>query len=83
MLEGYEKVLGELHPDTLTSVSNLAAVLQKQGMFEAAESANRRALIGFTEVLGEAHPNTLLCQKNLDKLLREFQEFKGVGTGAL
>ena len=32
-LDGFGKVLGEEHPDTLTSVSNLASVLYYQGMY--------------------------------------------------
>ncbi|KUJ20833.1 uncharacterized protein LY89DRAFT_455947, partial [Mollisia scopiformis] len=38
-----EKELGVNHPDTLTSVSILASVLQSQGRYEEAESMNRRA----------------------------------------
>ena len=45
-LEGREKVLGKEHPDTLTSVNNLASVLQGQGKHEEAEQMNRRALEG-------------------------------------
>jgi Tfp pilus assembly protein PilF len=45
-LAGREKVLGKEHPDTLTSVSILAEVLQYQGQYEAAEEMNRRALAG-------------------------------------
>ncbi|CUS13669.1 unnamed protein product, partial [Tuber aestivum] len=33
-LEGYEKVLGLGHPDTLTSVNNLAQVLGDQGKYD-------------------------------------------------
>jgi hypothetical protein len=39
-LEGYEKELGVNHPDTLTSVSNLASVLERQGRYEEAELIN-------------------------------------------
>jgi len=39
-LEGREKVLGKEHPDTLTSVNNLAFVLQDQGKYEEAEQMN-------------------------------------------
>jgi Tfp pilus assembly protein PilF len=52
-LEGYEKALGKEHPDTLTSVSNLALVLQYQGEYEAAEEMNWRALEGHEKALGE------------------------------
>jgi tetratricopeptide (TPR) repeat protein len=45
-LEGWEKELGEDHPNTLISVNNLASVLQDQGRYEEAETLNRRALEG-------------------------------------
>jgi len=35
-LEGKESQLGPQHPDTLTSVHNLAVLLQKQGKLEEA-----------------------------------------------
>ena len=44
-LEGRETVLGKEHPDTLTSVSNLASVLRHQGKYQAAEELNRRYLL--------------------------------------
>ena len=40
-LEGREKVLGKDHPDTLTSVGNLALVLGYQRKYKAAEEMNR------------------------------------------
>jgi len=36
-LEGREKALRKEHPSTLTSVNNLAFVLQGQGKYEEAE----------------------------------------------
>jgi len=45
-LEGNEKARGAEHPDTLTSVNNLALVLRDQGKYEEAEKINRRALEG-------------------------------------
>jgi tetratricopeptide (TPR) repeat protein len=65
-------VLGKGHPDTLTSVSNLALVLSDQGKYEAAEEANRRALEGREKVLGKEHPNTLIsvwCSADLAERL--------------
>ncbi|KAI9778300.1 MAG: hypothetical protein M1816_004150 [Peltula sp. TS41687] len=50
-MEGCEKALGKEHPDTLTSVSNLASVLQHQGKYEAAEEMDRRALEGREKAL--------------------------------
>lgn len=46
-------------PDTLTSVSKVALLLQYQGKYEAAEEIDRRALDGCEKVLGKEHPNTL------------------------
>src|SRR6266498_3349774 len=43
-VEGNEKVLGAEHPSTLTSLDNLASVLQDQGKYGEAEKMNRRAL---------------------------------------
>ncbi|CUS09277.1 unnamed protein product, partial [Tuber aestivum] len=45
-LEGREKILGPAHPDTLTSVRNLASVLESQGKYGESEAMNRRALEG-------------------------------------
>jgi len=61
-----EKALGVEHPDTLTSVSNLASVLRYQGIYEAAEEMNRRVLVAREKVLGIEHPSTLIdqCQQS-------------------
>ena len=64
-LGGREKVLGPEHPDTLTSVGNLAVVLWRQGKYEEAERMNRRALDGREKVLGPEHPDTLTSMNNL------------------
>ncbi|KAK3612822.1 hypothetical protein LTR22_028443, partial [Elasticomyces elasticus] len=68
-LKGYEKALGPEHPNTLTSVSNLAEVLRSQGKYEAAEEMNRRALKGREKALGPEHPSTLTSVGNLAGLL--------------
>ncbi|KAJ5703166.1 hypothetical protein N7488_010714 [Penicillium malachiteum] len=58
-LEGYKKVLGREHPDTLTSVSNLGSVLDSQGKYEEAEVMYQRDLEGCEKVLGREHPDTV------------------------
>ncbi|KAF2193987.1 TPR-like protein, partial [Zopfia rhizophila CBS 207.26] len=68
-LEGREKELGEQHPSTLTSVSNLAGVLGYQGKYDEAEKLNRRALEGYEKKLGEQHPSTLTSVSNLALML--------------
>ena len=70
-LDGREKVLGNEHPDTLISVSNLALVLQHQGKYDEAEQVNRRALDGREKVLGKEHPDTLTSVSNLVLVLRD------------
>lgn len=45
-LEGRDKVLGPDHPNTLTSISNLANVLGGQGKYSAAEEISRRSQEG-------------------------------------
>jgi tetratricopeptide (TPR) repeat protein len=39
-----EKVLGKEHPDTLTSMNNLARLLYSQGKYDAAEPLYRETL---------------------------------------
>ena len=64
-----QRVLGVEHPDTLTSVSNLASVLGRQGKYETAEEMNQRALQGSEKVLGLEHPDTLTSANNLALVL--------------
>ncbi|KAL8865632.1 MAG: hypothetical protein Q9198_009229 [Flavoplaca austrocitrina] len=75
-LDGREKVLGKEHPDTLTSVDNLASVLRYQGKYEEAEPMNRRALDGYEKVLGKEHPSTLTSVYCLAYLLHQQQRYQ-------
>ncbi|KAK4680131.1 hypothetical protein QC764_0041900 [Podospora pseudoanserina] len=65
-----EKVLGKEHPDTLTSMSNLASVLVSQGKYEEADQMNRQTLQLQEKVLGKEHPNTLTSRNNLAHVLK-------------
>ncbi|KAG4433370.1 hypothetical protein IFR05_011154 [Cadophora sp. M221] len=49
----------ETHPDMLTTMSNLAGVLDRQGKYAEAEAMNRQTLEIKEEVLGKTHPSTL------------------------
>ncbi|KFZ18653.1 hypothetical protein V501_01091 [Pseudogymnoascus sp. VKM F-4519 (FW-2642)] len=64
-----ERELRANHPDTLTSVSNLAVVLERRGRYEEAESMNRRALEGKERELGVNHLDTLTSVSNLALVL--------------
>ncbi len=60
-----ERLLGTEHPQTLTSINNLAFVYQSQGRYGEAEPLYRRALAARERVLGAEHPNTLTSVNNL------------------
>jgi hypothetical protein len=47
----------------LTSVGNLASVLQEQGKYEVAEEMNRQVLAGYEKVLSVEHPFALTSVK--------------------
>jgi Tfp pilus assembly protein PilF len=64
-----ENVLGPEHPDTLTSMDNLGAVLGSQGKYEAAEEMHRRALDRREKALGLEYPDTLGSMNNLGMVL--------------
>jgi tetratricopeptide (TPR) repeat protein len=70
-LKEREKERGVQHPDTLTSVSNLALVLKDQGKYDEAEKLNRRALEGSEKELGVQHPDTLTSVSNLAMVLQD------------
>jgi tetratricopeptide (TPR) repeat protein len=75
-LEEREKELGDRHPDTLTSVNNLALVLQYQGKYDEAEKLSRRALEGTEKKLGAQHPDTLVSVHCLVALLRQQKRYE-------
>jgi tetratricopeptide (TPR) repeat protein len=65
-----EKARGPEHPDTATSLNNLAAVLQDQGDLAGARPLFERALAIREKVLGPEHPDTAASLNNLAGLLR-------------
>ncbi|GAA0410654.1 hypothetical protein GCM10009530_73940 [Microbispora corallina] len=64
-------MLGEEHPDTLTSQNNLALALRALGRLEEAEAEHRAVLEIRRRVLGEDHPDTLTSRNNLALVLRD------------
>jgi tetratricopeptide (TPR) repeat protein len=64
ILELRETILGEEHPDTLTSMNNLALGLSNQGEYEQAEEMHRQELELCETVLGKDHPSTLTSMSN-------------------
>jgi len=59
VLELRKKILGLEHSDMLTSMSNLAIVLDNQGKYEAAEEMHRQMLELRKKILGPEHQETV------------------------
>ncbi len=68
------RMLGEDHPDTLTSASNLALDLGALGEHERARQLDEDTLTRRRRVLGEDHPHTLTSANNLAADLRALGE---------
>ncbi len=62
-------LLGQEHPDTLTSMSNLAATFLAQGELDGAGRLQEAALEASKRMLGEEHPLTLTSMSNLANTL--------------
>ncbi|MEU6800353.1 tetratricopeptide repeat protein [Streptomyces neyagawaensis] len=60
-----EKVLGDTHPDTLTSRNNLALAYESAGDLGRAIPLHETALTQCEQVLGDTHPDTLTSRNNL------------------
>jgi len=61
----HKKVLGPEHPDTLTSMNNLAVTYSKQGKHNEAGELQLKVLDLCKKVLGTEHPDTLVSMSNL------------------
>jgi hypothetical protein len=58
-----ETVLGREHPETLTSINNLAHLLKKLCCYDESFALYERACAGCHIVFGEDHPNTRACRR--------------------
>ncbi|KAF6803318.1 Kinesin light chain 5, partial [Colletotrichum plurivorum] len=68
--------LGEEHPDTLTSMANLASTYRNQGRWKEAEELDVRVMETSLRVLGEEHPSTLTSMANLAATYRNQGRWK-------
>jgi tetratricopeptide (TPR) repeat protein len=73
-LTTYERVLGPEHPDTLSTVNNLAILYRRQGKYEQAEPLYQRALTTKERVLGPEHPDTVRTRENYTNFLQEMKK---------
>ena len=69
-------MLGPKHPHTLSSINNLASVLDSQGKYEEAEVMHRWALKGLEKVLGPEHPHTVTNVNNLALVLSSQSKYE-------
>ena len=65
-----EKALGLEHPDTTTSLNNLAVLLSDEGDLAGARPLHERALAIREKALGPEHPDTATSLNNLANLLQ-------------
>ena len=59
-MEAGERTLGKEHPNTLTSLNNLAGLLNAKGDYAGAEPLYRRVLEARERTQGKEHPDTLI-----------------------
>jgi hypothetical protein len=60
-----KKLLGAEHPDTITSMANLASTYQNQGRWNEAEQLEIQVMDMRKKLLGAEHPDTLTSMANL------------------
>ena len=65
VMETRRRVLGPEHPDTLTSMANLASTYWNQGRWMEAEELEVQVMETRRRVLGPEHPDTLTSMANL------------------
>ncbi|MDQ2808789.1 MAG: tetratricopeptide repeat protein [Chloroflexota bacterium] len=63
-----EAALGPTHPDTATSLNNLAGLFDAQGDLNAARPLLERAIAICEQSLGLSHPTTCRVRENLSVL---------------
>jgi hypothetical protein len=70
VLQARSRLLGEEHPSTILSMSNLANTLGDQGQLDEAAAMMREVLEKRRRILGEEHPRTKVAIQNLAILAR-------------
>jgi tetratricopeptide (TPR) repeat protein len=76
VMETRKRVLGDEHPDTLTSMGNLALTYWNQGRWKDAEELEVQVIETRKRVLGDEHPDTLTSIDNLASTYRNQGRWK-------
>ena len=77
VLTDQRRVLGDDHPDTLTSRATLAWLAARQGRNDEAEEVYRQVLADRTRVLGAHHPGTEATRDELAQLTADRTKVPG------
>ncbi|KAH6670618.1 hypothetical protein B0J14DRAFT_99997 [Halenospora varia] len=75
-VEDRQNLLGPQHPETLTSINNLARTLFFHGKYKEAEPLYRQALAGRQKTLGQEHLDTIKSLNDLAQNLVYLGQFK-------
>ncbi|KAH8832112.1 hypothetical protein DL96DRAFT_1779913 [Flagelloscypha sp. PMI_526] len=70
-VEGMKRLLGPEHPDTLTTMHNLASSYTDLGRATEAASLTEQVLALRKRIIGPEHPNTLMTMNNLANSYRD------------
>jgi tetratricopeptide (TPR) repeat protein len=76
VIETRKKVLGQDHPDTLTSMGNLASIFMEQERWKDAAELETQVLETSKRVYGAEHPDTLTSKDNLASALSKQGRWK-------
>ncbi|MCB9833877.1 MAG: tetratricopeptide repeat protein [Planctomycetes bacterium] len=77
VLAARTRLQGPEHPDTLTSMNNLAQTLRAQGDLEGARGLEEAVLAARTRLQGPEHPDTLTSMNNLALTLQDQGDLEG------
>jgi hypothetical protein len=70
VIETRKRVLNNRHPNTLSSIANLASTYRNQGRLREAEELEVQVIETRKRVLSNEHPNTLISIGNLASTYR-------------
>jgi hypothetical protein len=69
-LAQFKRVLGDDHPNMLSSLNNLAVLFKSKGEYDRALPLLEECLARLKRVIGDDHPNTRSCQSSRDACAR-------------
>ena len=76
VIESSKRILGEEHPDTLSSLASLSTTYWNQGRWKEAEQLDIQVMESCKRIFGEEHPDTLSSMANLAATYRNQGHWK-------